>query len=40
MMYDRNSMKGYAKLASPLFEISKKDVPFQWNTKCQQDLKS
>jgi hypothetical protein len=40
--YCRKYIKGYSRLASPLFELTKKDVAFVWNQNCQRafdDLK-
>jgi len=40
--YYRKYIKGYSKLAGPLFELTKKDVVFVWNQDCQRafaDLK-
>ncbi len=34
--YYRNYIKGYSKLASSLFELTKKDVVFVWNQDCQR----
>ncbi len=34
--YYRRFIKGYSKLASPLFELTKKDVVFVWNQDCQK----
>jgi len=34
--YYRNYVRGYSRLASPLFELTKKDVAFVWNLDCQQ----
>jgi hypothetical protein len=34
--YYRNYVQGYSRLASPLFELTKKDVVFVWNLDCQQ----
>jgi hypothetical protein len=33
--YYRKYVKGYAHLATPLFELTKKDVDFVWNMGCQ-----
>jgi hypothetical protein len=32
--YYRRFIRGYAKLAGPLFELTKKDVDFIWNEDC------
>ncbi len=40
--YYRKYIKGYSRIAGPLFELSKKDVVFGWNQDCQRafdDLK-
>jgi len=34
--YYRKYVKGYACLAAPLFELTRKDVDFVWNMGCQQ----
>jgi hypothetical protein len=34
--YYRNYVRGYSRLAVPLFELTKKDVAFVWNLDCQQ----
>jgi hypothetical protein len=34
--YYRNYIKGYSKLAGPLFELTKKDVDFIWTQDCQR----
>ncbi len=34
--YYRKYVKGYARLAAPLFELTRKDVDFVWNMGCQQ----
>jgi hypothetical protein len=34
--YYRRFIKGYAKLAGPLFELTKKDVDFIWSEDCQR----
>jgi hypothetical protein len=34
--YYRKYIKGYSKLAGPLFELTKKDVVFVWNQDCQR----
>ncbi len=34
--YYRKYIRGYSRLASPLFELMKKDVAFVWNQDCQQ----
>jgi hypothetical protein len=33
--YYKNYMKGYAKIAFPLFELTKKDANFRWVLVCQ-----
>jgi hypothetical protein len=33
--YYRKYIKEYSRLASPLFELTKKDVSFVWNQDCQ-----
>jgi hypothetical protein len=32
----RKYIRGYSRLASPLFELTKKDVAFVWNQDCQR----
>ncbi len=34
--YYRNCVRGYLRLAVPLFELTKKDVNFVWDMGCQQ----
>ncbi len=34
--YYRNYVRGYSRLAAPLFELTKKDVAFVWNSDCHQ----
>jgi hypothetical protein len=34
--YYRKYIKGYARLAAPLFELTRKDVGFLWDAGCQQ----
>jgi len=34
--YYRKYFRGYSRLASPLFELTKKDVAFVWNQDCQR----
>jgi len=34
--YYRNYVQGYSRLATPLFELTKKDVNFVWDMGCQQ----
>ena len=34
--YYRKYIREYSRLASPLFELTKKDVSFVWNQDCQQ----
>jgi len=34
--YYRNYVRGYSRLAAPLFELTKKDVNFVWDMGCQQ----
>jgi hypothetical protein len=34
--YYRKYIREYSRLASPLFELTKKDVPFVWNQDCQR----
>jgi hypothetical protein len=33
--YYRKYIRGYSRLASPLFELTKKDIAFVWNQDCQ-----
>ena len=33
--YYRKSIQGYAKISSPLCQLSSKDVPFKWTDACQ-----
>jgi hypothetical protein len=33
--YYRKYVRGYSRLAGPLFELTKKDVAFIWNQGCQ-----
>ena len=33
--YYRKFIKGFARLAAPLNELTRKDVPFEWTTDCQ-----
>jgi hypothetical protein len=40
--YYQKYIRGYSRMASPLFELTKKDVAFVWNQNCQRafdDLK-
>ena len=34
--YYRRFIKGYAQIANPMYQLLKKDVPFQWNEKCEK----
>jgi hypothetical protein len=34
--YYRKYVRGYARLAAPLFELTRKDVDFVWDMGCQQ----
>jgi hypothetical protein len=34
--YYRNYVRGYSRLAAPLFELTKRDVNFVWDMGCQQ----
>jgi len=34
--YYRKYVRGYSKLAGPLFELTKKDIPFVWDVGCEQ----
>jgi hypothetical protein len=34
--YYRNYVRGYSRLAAPLFELTKKDINFVWDMGCQQ----
>jgi hypothetical protein len=34
--YYRNYVQGYSRLVVPLFELTKKDVAFVWNSNCHQ----
>ncbi len=34
--YYRKYIRGYSKLAGPLFELTRKDVTFVWDVGCQQ----
>jgi hypothetical protein len=34
--YYQKYIREYSRLASPLFELTKKDVPFVWNQDCLQ----
>jgi len=38
--YYRKYVRGYSRLAGPLFELTKKDVAFIWNQGCQQAFDS
>jgi hypothetical protein len=33
--YYRNYVRGYSRLAAPLFELTRKDVNFVWDMGCQ-----
>jgi hypothetical protein len=33
--YYQNYVRGYSWLASPLFELTEKDIAFVWNLDCQ-----
>jgi hypothetical protein len=34
--YYRKYVRGYSRLAGPLFELTKKDIAFVWNVDCEQ----
>lgn len=34
--YYRRFMKNFAKIAKPLYELTKKDVKFEWSSECQK----
>jgi hypothetical protein len=34
--YYRKYIRGYSRLASPLFELTRKDVAFVWDVGCQE----
>ncbi len=34
--YYRKYIKGYSRIAGPLFELTRKDVVFAWNVNCEQ----
>jgi hypothetical protein len=36
--YQRLFIKGFAQLARPLTELTKKSVPFKWTEQCRQSL--
>ena len=36
--YQRPFIRGFAKLAKPLTELTKKDHPFEWTTECEEAL--
>jgi len=38
--YYRKYVRGYSRLAGPLFKLTKKDVTFVWNRDCQQAFDS
>ncbi len=38
--YYRNYVRGYVRLAAPLFELTKRDVNFVWDMGCQQAFQS
>jgi hypothetical protein len=38
--YFRRFIQGYAKMARPLHDLTKKDVPFQWTDACQHAFDS
>ncbi len=38
--YYRNYVRGYSQLATPLFELTKKDVDFIWDVGCQQPFQA
>jgi hypothetical protein len=37
--YHRKFIKGYSSIARPLHELTK-DVPYEWNTNCQEAFKT
>jgi hypothetical protein len=38
--YYQNYVQGYSWLATPLFELTKKDVDFVWDLGCQQSFEA
>lgn len=38
--YYRNYVRGYSRIIIPLFELTKKDTNFVWNTKCQKPFET
>ena len=38
MRYYRKFIKGYAEMTTPMENLLKKDVNFQWSNKCQETL--
>ncbi len=32
----RTFIKGYGEIASPLYDLTKKNVPFEWADKCEE----
>jgi hypothetical protein len=38
--YYRKYVRGYSRLAGPLFELTKKDIAFVWNVDCEQEYQA